>query len=232
MKLIAYPGNQTYKSHFDERLLVFDKNFKSLKVHLEKTADQKIIELLISMAIKLQIMHSAQTSMKEKFEAIKALELYCNNLEVSLEEGLADSADILSPALQALLGKSFEIEFKDLRLVFNKSGTCTAFLLRKMLEKAAYIALSKIGKSDELIDANGKSKGLQTLLDMATKEKTNSHHLMMAKTNKMIQGIKFLGDSAAHNPLIIVDDHEIVPQLPFISVALKELGTSISETES
>lgn len=33
-------------------------------------------------------------------------------------------------------------------------------LINPTLEKAAYIALSKIGKSDELVDSEGKSKGL------------------------------------------------------------------------
>lgn len=228
-KLTAYSGNQVYKKHFEERAVVFDKAFKSLKTQLEANSDQKIISLLIRMGAQVQRIHEKSISVQEKLEIIKSLELSCNDLEVYLEGGLSDSNDLFSPSLQALLGKSFEIEFRDLKWNYDKSGTCTAFLLRKIIEKAAYIALSKSGKGDDVVDSNGKTKGLQTLLDMATKEKVNGHPLLMPKTNNSIKGIKFLGDSAAHNPLVIVDMHEIVPQLPFISMALKELGQSISE---
>lgn len=228
-KLIAYPGNQVYKTHLEERVLLADKNFKLLKSFLEKSSDTKVIELLIKMAALMQTVQIAPP--KERITAIKGMEIYCNDLEVYLEEGLSDSQDLFSPALQALLGKAFEVEYCDLRLVYNKSGTCTAFLLRKMLEKAAFIALSKAGKHAELVDLQGRSKGMDALLDMASKEKVGHYSILSPKTYKMIQGAKYLGDSAAHNPIAVVDMHEIIPQLPFVTMALKEMGRAINEAK-
>jgi hypothetical protein len=229
-KLITYSGNQTYKRTLEQQLISFDKHFKILKMQLEKGADHKILDLLVKMAAQVNIIHTCGVGQqRNRLEAIKSLELNCNDLEVYIEDGLHDANDIFSPSMQALLGKQFDVEFGDLRIVFNRSGTCTAFLLRKILEKAAYIALSKKGKGADIVDSEGNSKGLKILIDMCTKEKVNNHPILFPRTMKLIQGIKFLGDSAAHNPLIIVDMHEIVPQLPFISTGLKEIARSISE---
>jgi len=38
------------------------------------------------------------------------------------------------------------------------------------------------------------------------------------------RGIKFLGDTAAHNPMVNVDVADILPQMPFIVTAYKELA--------
>jgi hypothetical protein len=47
---------------------------------------------------------------------------------------------------------------------------------------------------------------------------------MMPKTAKEIEGIKFLGDASAHNPLIIVSMEIIEPVMPFIVTAYSELA--------
>jgi len=166
---------------------------------------------------------------RDRLSAIERLEFICNDLEVLLEKALSASQELLSPSIRTLLGQTFETEFLDLEYVYGKSGTCTAFLLRKILEKAAFIALSKKGAGGELNEGNGHIKGLDLLLDLAAKEQVKGHPIIMPKTRKAIHGIKFLGDSAAHNPLVIVDMHEITPQLPYITTALKEIGISIQE---
>ena len=48
---------------------------------------------------------------------------------------IALTTDVLPDELVTTLGKDFEIEILDLRRNYGQSGTCTAFLLRKILEK-------------------------------------------------------------------------------------------------
>lgn len=127
------------------------------------------------------------------------------------------------------LGKSFETEFADLRLVYGKSGTCSAFVFRKLLEKAIFIALVKNGaKENKLMDPSGRYLGLVNLLALATKVKHKSMPILSPKVYEKIQGVKFLGDSAAHNYLINVTMEDIVPQLPYVTLALKEIARGLA----
>lgn len=129
-------------------------------------------------------------------------------------------------ALLKVFGKNFQIDFEDFSFVYSKSGTCTAFLLRKILEKAIFLALIKNGVDEnKLTDSStGRYIGLEGLLNLASIVKVKSVPILLPKTLKKIQGIKFLGDVAAHNYLVNVDPEEITPQLPFITIALKELA--------
>jgi len=127
--------------------------------------------------------------------------------------------------LKRILGPDFDIEIKDLELVYDKSGTCTAFLLRKILEKSLFLALVRSGfKEENLKDEYGKYVGLDRLLNIAYNSKVDGLPLLTPNTVKNIRGIKFLGDAAAHNYLANVDMEEIKPQIPYILVALKELA--------
>jgi hypothetical protein len=47
---------------------------------------------------------------------------------------------------------------------------------------------------------------------------------LIPKTANEIKGLKFLGDTAAHNPLVSVDMKTIVPQMPYIITAFEELA--------
>ena len=134
--------------------------------------------------------------------------------------------ELFSPELIEKLGKDFDIEVKDLRLNFGNSGTCTSFLLRKMLEKLIYIAFARNGIETKLEDKNqpGSLKGLQSMIGVAASEKIDGFPFITPKTAREIKGIKFLGDSSAHNPLINVDMETIIPQIPFLIIAYKELA--------
>lgn len=123
--------------------------------------------------------------------------------------------------------KKFETEVKDFNLVYGKSGTCTAFLLRKMLEKAIFLAFAQHGLSEKLCDAQGNFRGLEDIIKIASKEKIRGESFLLPKTAKQIKGIKFLGDVAAHNFLVNVEMEEITPQMPFIITALKELSSRL-----
>ncbi len=137
--------------------------------------------------------------------------------------------DLFSDELVSKLGKDFETEFNDLHLTFGNSGTCTAFLLRKTLEKLIYIVFAKNGIGSKIEDKNcpGCLMGLEKMLSVAVLEKINGIPILMPKTAHKIRGIKFLGDASAHNPLINVDMETIIPQIPFISTAYKELSVRL-----
>ena len=142
-------------------------------------------------------------------------------------KGIVLNDDIFPNKLVKDLGKEFETEIKDLNLNYGTSGTCTAFLLRKVLEKLVFLTFAQNGISDQLKDKNGDFVGLKTMLDLCTANKVSGKPYLMPKTAKEISGIKFLGDTSAHNPLINVDMKTIVPQMPFIITAYGELSTKL-----
>lgn len=125
------------------------------------------------------------------------------------------------------LGKTFETEIKDLHLNFNNSGNCTAFLLRKILEKLLYITFAKANLSSKLEDTSGRSLGLEAIINIACAEKVNGIPFLIPKTGEKIKGIKFLGDVSAHSPLTNVDMETIIPQMPYIITAYKELAEKL-----
>lgn len=137
--------------------------------------------------------------------------------------------DLFSNVLIKKLGKNFLIELKDLGYNFGKSGNCTAFLLRKILEKLIYITFAKNGLSQRLEDSSGTGKlvGLESMINIASSEKIKNIPFLIPKTAQEIKGIKFLGDVSAHNPLIDVDMKTIIPQMPFIISAFKELAEKL-----
>jgi len=142
-------------------------------------------------------------------------------------KGISLNDDIFPDKLVRDLGKEFETEIKDLNLNYGRSGSCTAFLLRKVLEKLVFLTFAQNGILDQLKNKNGDFVGLKTMLDLCTANKVGGKPYLMSKTAKEIAGIKFLGDTSAHNPLINVDMKTIVPQMPFIITAYEELSTKL-----
>jgi len=118
--------------------------------------------------------------------------------------------ELFSGDLVKHLKKNFGRELEELHDNFGKNGNCTAFLLRKILEKLIIIVLSK----------NGQAK----LLEDRNREKLHGVPFLVPKTANEIKGIKFLGDTAAHNPLVSVEMSTIVPQMPYIITAYEELA--------
>ncbi len=148
-------------------------------------------------------------------------------IEFNLTSKTSNPEEIFSENLVKTLGKSFEIEMKDVALVYGRSGTCTAFMLRKILEKLIFLTFAKNEIIDKLKDGNGDLVGLKAMLDRCTQNKVNGKPYLMPKTANEIGGIKFLGDVSAHDPLINVDMKTIVPQMPFIITAYEELSTKL-----
>ncbi len=133
--------------------------------------------------------------------------------------------ELFEDTLIKKFGKSFEIEIVDLQHNFGRSGNCTVFMLRKILEKLIYITFAKNSMESKLQDqsGNGRLIGLEAMINTAVREKVNGIPFLTPHTAQDIKGIKFLGDVSAHNPLADVDMKTIVPQLPFIITAYKEL---------
>lgn len=151
----------------------------------------------------------------------KALQMLNKNKKIlTIEE------ELFSDGLIRKLKKDFNVELKDLRHNFGQSGNCTAFLLRKILEKLIYIVFARNGIESKIEDKNSSRGlvGLEKMLDIAAKEKINGMPILIPKTAQKVQGIKFLGDASAHNPLVSVDMETIVPQMPFIITVYKELA--------
>lgn len=135
--------------------------------------------------------------------------------------------ELFSDELVKKLGNDFSEEISDLQWNFGKSGTCTAFLLRKILEKMIFLTFAKNGLDAKLKDIKGKFIGLESMMNLASSEKVGGLHFLMPKTSENIKGIKFLGDTSAHNPLSNVDMKTIIPQMPFIITAYEELSKKL-----
>jgi len=150
----------------------------------------------------------------------KALQMINKNKKI-----LAIEEELFSDKLIKKLKKDFNVEIEDLRYNFGRSGNCTAFLLRKILEKLIYIAFSKHNIETKLEDRTKPSGlvGLEIMINSASLKKINGIPFLMPKTAKEIKGIKFLGDVSAHNPLTNVDMKTIIPQMPYIITAYEEL---------
>lgn len=133
--------------------------------------------------------------------------------------------ELFEQALLQKFGKDFDVEMADLQHNFGVSGNCTAFLLRKILEKLTYITFARHGLQVKLEDpgAPGRLIGLEAMIKTAAREKVNGIPILTSHTAREIQGIKFLGDTSVHNPLTDVDMKTIIPQMPFIITAYKEL---------
>jgi hypothetical protein len=135
--------------------------------------------------------------------------------------------DVLPEELIIALGSDFKIELDDLRLCYGRSGTCTAFLLRKILEKLIFITFAKNGLEEKLRDENKDLLGLKAMLKNSETCKVQGKPFLMPKTSREIDGIKFLGDTSAHNPLVNVSMETIVPVMPFIVTAYSELSKKL-----
>jgi hypothetical protein len=125
------------------------------------------------------------------------------------------------------LGREFEPDLGELRVVWGRCGSCMAFLCRKVIEKAIYIAFARQGMIDKLRDPQDSSRwiGLERMIDLASAERTSSGTpFLMPKTAERLENAKFLGDVAAHDFLVNVDPKQVGLEVNVISIALDELS--------
>jgi len=96
--------------------------------------------------------------------------------------------ELFSDGLLKKLGSNFEVEFRDLLHNFGESGTCTAFLLRKILEKLIYLAFAKQGLAPKLAEKTDPHRlvGLEAMINLAVSEKIAGVPFLTSKTAKEI----------------------------------------------
>lgn len=137
--------------------------------------------------------------------------------------------ELFSKELVHALGDAFKTEVQDLHLNFGKSGTCTVFLLRKILEKLIYITFARNSMLFKIEEKDKSSRliGLEAMVETTAREKVDGIPFLQSHTAERIKGIKFLGDTSAHNPLVNVDMETIIPQMPYIITAYKELSKKL-----
>lgn len=138
-------------------------------------------------------------------------------------------ASLFSSHLMKRLETDFSRELAELHDNFGKNGNSTAFLLRKILEKLIIIVFTKNSKDALLEDKKhpGGWVGLKEMIETASREKLRGVPFLIPKTAREINGIRFLGDTAAHNPLTSVDITTVLPQMPFIITAYEELSVRL-----
>ncbi len=140
------------------------------------------------------------------------------------EKEREDLNKILSELTIKKLGDRFQQDIRELNTAFTYDcGNSAAFLLRKILEKAIFYVFVTNNKADLLKDKNGNLLGLQDMVNLCTREKINGTFILLPKIAKEVTGIKFLGDSAAHDYLMDVEVSDINHQLPFWTTTIKEL---------
>lgn len=130
------------------------------------------------------------------------------------------------------LGKQFKVEVEGLNLVYGRHGDCTAFLLRKILEKSIYLAFAKNGMLHKLKHPKDPTKyiGLKEMINLASTEiAKDGTPFLLPKIAKELRGIKFLGDTAAHDFLYNIEIDEIEREINFMSVALGQISKKLCD---
>jgi hypothetical protein len=193
---------------------------KRLESNVIQTYMKKFMGVGIIRAVR-HAQHKGNYWVLASVDKARAIQLIGKDGKVQKIENQLFSDTILKP-----LGQNFEIEFQDLHHNFGISGICTAFLLRKILEKLIYLTFAKQGLHLKLTFKGDPNRlvGLEAMINVAVSEKIGGVPFLTPSTARQIQGIKFLGDAAAHNPLANVDMKTILPQMPFIITAFEELA--------
>ncbi len=137
--------------------------------------------------------------------------------------------EVLSNITSKKLGERFQQDIRELNTAFTYDcGNSAAFLLRKILEKTIFFVFAKNNKTHLIKNkTNNQFIGLDSMIDLVSREKINGVPILLPKTAKELRGIKFLGDSAAHDYLADIEVSEINHQLPYWTMAIKQLSEKI-----
>ncbi len=128
-----------------------------------------------------------------------------------------------------LLGKEFLVEMRELKIASQNCSNCTAFLMRKILEKLLFIILSKSDKYKKIKKYKEEHKlpQLTDLINLAQSAEINKRHIIQPNTLRKIEPSKFFGDNAAHNYLTSVSFEDLKSEAPYWRMAIKELAKNI-----
>jgi len=137
--------------------------------------------------------------------------------------------EVLSKITTKKLGERFQQDIRELNIAFTYDcGNSAAFLLRKILEKSIFFVFAANNKTDLIkYKKSNQLIGLESMINLSSKEKIKGLPILLPKTAKELLGIKFSGDSAAHDYLADIEVSEINLQLPFWTMAIKQLTDKI-----
>jgi len=228
--LIRYPGNSTYKENERNSKLEVDRDYKRLLKYSEQDKENsetygKYIKELDD-EIKLILSTSKP---KDRISSIDQALIHLNSLEILDTRPLTESEKtrILPEKLIESWGPKFNTDNEDLNFVWNKSGNCTAFILRRIVEKAIFHSFAKNKLIDKLKDPNNPKKfvGLNSMIDKAkTERRVNGLPFLTTQTAEKLLAIKYLGDTAAHDFLTDIYPKQIQKnEIDTIVIALGEL---------
>lgn len=138
---------------------------------------------------------------------------------------LPNSDSKLSPEVLAALGNSFSGEVRELSFAMkNQCPISASVLLRRILEKLLIRVFLKHVQKTELVSANGDYRSLSFLLDLAQSTKIYGGVILNTRNASNLDKMKFLGDTAAHNPSITPSIVDVQTHLAYYSVAVTEIA--------
>jgi len=197
------------------------QGLKEVKLELEKKGfnfSDQLINTSLNNAVRKNILSKKKIFGKNRYSQKQPPEIKIKEKETK------DLNKVLSEITKKKLGERFQQEIRELNIAFTYDcGTSGAFLLRKILEKMIILVLNSNSQSSLLKDSNGKSRGLEALINICSQNKIKNNFILQNQTAQKLLGIKFLGDTAAHNPIANVDLETLNPQLPYWITAVKEL---------
>jgi len=151
-----------------------------------------------------------------------------------LEEEFSESKIVVKTneleEISSVLGKDFDKEIAELKIAFLQQPNCTAFLMRKILEKALFNVICKSTAKTNIQTYKSQRGGLPQLSDMlswAQNAQIGNKHIISPSTLKNIAGAKFLGDVSAHNYLISVSFEDLKLEITPWRIAIKELAVNL-----
>ena len=197
------------------------KSMKEVKLELENKGfnfSDALIGMSLKNSVKKNILSKRKNSRKIEYSQRAPPEIKIK------EKKVTEINEILSEITKKKLGERFQQDIKELNISFNYDcGNSAAFLLRKILEKTIFHVFSTNNKISLLKDKQKNFFGLEKMIEVCSREKIKGINILLPKTAKQLLGIKFLGDSAAHDYLANVELIDINPQLSYWVMAIKQL---------
>lgn len=227
-----YPTNITYKENQRRTQLELDKDFNRLGKFVKQLKNKEATSKIETLRDYIEYLIHSEVDSKKGQVDINESERILNHLEI-IDESVSNPTDTspLPNTILEKLGKIFEMEIRDLALVYSgRSGTCTAFMLRKILEKAIYLAFARNGLINKLRDPKNPKRfvGLERMIEIAanTQARDGSPFLLQKNVDELMK-IKFLGDDAAHDFLYNVDIEIIEKEKSYISIVLGQIARKL-----
>lgn len=178
----------------------------------------QLINMSLNNAVRKNILSKKKISGSNKYSQRQPPEIKIKEKETT------ELNKVFSDITKKKLGERFQQDIRELNVSFtNDCGNSAAFILRKILEKTIFFVLSTNGKASLMKDLQGKSLGLNSLINLCASEDIKGVSIILPKTAQELLGMKFLGDSAAHDYLANVELTDINHQLPYWTMAIKQL---------